>query len=387
MIILGVVVFTNIIESMILMPLSSTIKSDLVLNDNQWGVIISSYLFSAFISGLLSISVIDRFDRKRFLLVIYALFILGTLLCGIAESYAFLVFARIFAGFFGGIISAQVLAIVGDLIQPEHRGKATGIVMAGFSTAAALGIPLGLYIGLNWNWQMPFFFIAGMSVITWFYIMAILPKINAHRSKKTFLHSFRIFGTVAKNKNQLLALVFSCALVFGQFGIIPFLADYVEHNIGFKKEELVWMYFFGGILTFITNPFIGYLADRFGQLHTFLIIMLISCVPIVLLTSMGEAPIPVVLIITSAFFIFSGGRNIPGTALVLSTAAPYERGGFMSIRSAAQQLFSGIAVMLGSWILTQDEFGKYINFELIGYIAVFTSILSYFLLRSIKSNY
>jgi predicted MFS family arabinose efflux permease len=175
--------------------------------------------------------------------------------------------------------------------------------------------------------------------------------------------------------------------LFGQYAIIPYLADYVEHNIGFEKTELVWMYFFGGAITFISNPFIGFLSDRFGQLPIFLIIMLLSCIPIIIITSMGENPMPLVLITTTSFFVFAGGRNIPGTALVLSTAAPHERGGFMSIRSAVQQLAAGIAVMLGSFILFQDQTGKYFNFEYIGYLAVFTSISSYFILRLIKEKY
>ena len=385
--ILALVVFTNIIESMILMPLSSTIKVALYMNDNQWGVIISSYLFSAFISGILSIFVIDKFDRKRFLFVLYTLFIFGTFLCGIAETYEFLVFARIFAGFFGGVISAVVLAIVGDVIPPEHRGKATGIVMAGFSTAAALGIPLGIFIGLKWNWQMPFFFIVGLSMLTLVMVGLILPTMKEHLTKAKTVKSWEILRRIPKNSNQVKALVFSCTILFGQFAIIPYLADYVEHNIGFEKKELVWMYFFGGVLTFITNPFIGFLSDRFGQMRIFLIMMLISCVPIGFITAMGENPMPLVLLATSGFFIFAGGRNIPGTALVLSTAAPYERGGFMSIRSAVQQLASGIAVLLGSWILSQDSTGKYFNFEIIGYIAIGTSIISYFILKTIKSEY
>jgi predicted MFS family arabinose efflux permease len=387
MAILGLVVFTNIIESMILMPLASTIKTELEMNDDQWGVVISSYLFSAFISGILSIFVIDKFDRKKFLYTLYSLFIFGTFLCGISKSYEFLVFARCFAGFFGGVISAVVLAIVGDLIEPQHRGKATGIVMAGFSTAAALGIPLGLFLGLNWNWHMPFFFIVGLSMIGFALILIVLPKIDGHLKEARSVRSWNILIRIPKNIDQIKALVFSCTILFGQFAIIPYLADYVEHNIGFQKGQLVWMYFFGGILTFITNPFIGYLADRFGQIRIFVIMMLISCVPIIMLTSMGKNPLPLVLVVTSGFFIFAGGRNIPGTAIVLSTAAPYERGAFMSIRSAVQQLASGIAVLLGSWILTQDTSGKYFNFELIGYIAVGTSILSYFILKTIKSKH
>jgi predicted MFS family arabinose efflux permease len=387
MIILGVVVFTNIIESMILMPMASTIKATLHINDNQWGIVISSYLFSAFAAGITSIFLVDKFDRKNFLLVVYSLFIIGTLLCGLSTSYELLVFARIVAGFFGGVISAVTLSIVGDLIAAEHRGTATGIVMAGFSTAAALGIPLGLYLGLNWSWHAPFFFIVGMSLITLVAIFFVMPPVNAHLAKASEVKSWEILRRIPKNSNQVKALIFSCLLLFGQFGIIPYLADYVEHNIGFKKNELVWMYFFGGILTFITNPFIGYLSDRFGQKRIFLIVMLISCVPIALLTSMGKSPMPVVLIVTSGFFVFAGGRNIPGTATVISTAAPYERGGFMSVRSAAQQLASGIAVLLGSWILYQDANGKYFNFEFIGYIALGTSVVSYFILRTIKSTY
>jgi len=388
MVVLGLVLFTNILESMILMPLASTIKGELSMNEKQWGVAISSYLFSAFVSGIISIFIIDRFDRKKFLLFLYAFFILGTLFCGISYTYEFLVFARIFAGFFGGVISALVLAMVGDLIPPKHRGKATGIVMAGFSSAAALGIPMGLFLGLTWTWHMPFFFILGMALITWFLIAFLMPEMKEHLKRETTGYkSYHIIARVAGNRNQIKALVFTCTILFGQFAIIPYLADYVENNVGFRKTELVWMYFTGGALTFITNPFVGVLADRRGQLRIFLIMMLISCIPILLITSMGHNPMPLVLIATSSFFVFAGGRNIPGTALVLSTAAPHERGGFMSIRAAMQQLASGLAVMLGSFIIYQDETGKYFNFEYVGYLAVGTSVASYFILRRIRQQY
>lgn len=72
---------------------------------------------------------------------------------------------------------------------------------------------------------------------------------------------------------------------------------------------------------------------------------------------------------------------------MIATAAPYERGGFMAIRSALQQLASGLAVMISSFIVYQDETGKYFNFEYVGYLAVATSIISYLLLRNVKQIY
>ncbi len=386
MIILAAVVFTNILESMILMPLSPTIKADLGMDEKQWGLAISVYLFSAFIAGVGSIFIIDRFDRKRFLITQYALFIIGTLLCGLATSYEFLLFARIMAGFFGGVIGAIVMSIVGDLIRPEHRGKATGIVMAGFSSAAGLGIPLGLWLGHTWDWHMPFFFLVGLSVITWVLLVVYLPNVNKHL-EETGHKSYMILKTVWKNSNQMKGLLFTCTILFGQFAIIPYLADYMVHNVGLRENQLVWMYFFGGILTFVTNPFIGFLADKYGQLRVFLVVMGISLVPLAVITNMGINPLPVILIVTTAFFIFAGGRNIPGTAIVMGTAAPHERGGYMSIRSAFQQFASGFAVILGSWLTTQQEDGSYLHFEYVGYLAIGTSILSYFLLKTIKQQF
>lgn len=387
MIILASVVFTNILESMILMPLSPTIKKELSMDEKQWGLAISVYLFSAFVAGIISIFVIDRFDRKRFLIVQYALFIIGTLLCGLATSYEFLMFARAMAGFFGGVIGAIVMAMVGDLVTPEHRGKATGIVMAGFSSAAGLGIPLGLWLGHTWNWHMPFYVLVGFSLLTLIFLIMVLPQVNSHLKTNREHKSYMILRTVWKNSNQLKGLFFTCTILFGQFAIIPYLADFMVHNVGLLENQLVWMYFFGGILTFITNPFIGYLADRYGQLRIFLIIMLVSLIPIGIITNMSVNPLPVILIVTTAFFVFAGGRNIPGTAIVLGTAAPYERGGYMSIRSAFQQFASGIAVILGSWLVTQQEDGSYLHFEYVGYLAIGTSILSYFLLKTIKQDY
>ena len=59
----------------------------------------------------------------------------------------------------------------------------------------------------------------------------------------------------------------------------------------------------------------------------------------------------------------------------------------MSIRSAFQQFAGGLAVLLGSWLVTQQKDGSYLHFEYVGYLAIGTSILSYFLLKTIKQDY
>eukprot|EP01034_Spumella_vulgaris_P035277 gene35277-43495_t len=95
--------FTHILDFMIMMPLGPQFTQLFGISDAQFGLLVSAYTLSAGVSGLLASTYIDRFGRKRLLLVLYALFGLATLACGVAPTYATLMVARVLAGTFGGV--------------------------------------------------------------------------------------------------------------------------------------------------------------------------------------------------------------------------------------------------------------------------------------------
>src|SRR4051812_7616623 len=95
--------FTVILDFMIISPLGAILMPALQISPQQFGVIVSVYAFSAGVSGLLAAGLADRFDRKKFLLFFYAGFVLGTLCCGLANDYHFLLAARMVTGIFGGV--------------------------------------------------------------------------------------------------------------------------------------------------------------------------------------------------------------------------------------------------------------------------------------------
>jgi MFS family permease len=68
------------------------------------------------------------FERKRLLLIVFALFALATLACGLAPSYSTLMVARGLAGVFGGIMGAMVQTMIGDVIPFSRRARASGVV-------------------------------------------------------------------------------------------------------------------------------------------------------------------------------------------------------------------------------------------------------------------
>ena len=66
-----------------------------------------AYTLAAGASGLAAYTYIDRFDRKRLLLVLYGLFAMSTLACGVAPKYGSLMGARSAAGSVGGVLTAR----------------------------------------------------------------------------------------------------------------------------------------------------------------------------------------------------------------------------------------------------------------------------------------
>jgi MFS transporter, DHA1 family, inner membrane transport protein len=94
--------FTHIMDVMIMMPLGDIFMLEFDIGPDAFSILLSSYAIGAFISSLVGIFFLDRFDRKRALLILYAGFAFGTLLCGFATTYLMLLSIRFITGAFGG---------------------------------------------------------------------------------------------------------------------------------------------------------------------------------------------------------------------------------------------------------------------------------------------
>jgi predicted MFS family arabinose efflux permease len=152
--------FTVAVDFVIMMPLGPQLMRIFGIDTPAFNLAVSAYAGAAGVSGLCAAFFLDRFDRKAALLMIYAGFAIGTLLCALARTYETLVFARALAGFFGGIVGGISLAMVGDLVPDARRASAIGTVMSAFSVAQVAGVPLGLYFADKLGWHVPFLLLA-----------------------------------------------------------------------------------------------------------------------------------------------------------------------------------------------------------------------------------
>jgi predicted MFS family arabinose efflux permease len=378
--------FTHIVDFMIMMPLGPQLMRIFKISPQEFSLIVASYTFSAGICGFFGAFIIDRFDRKTAFAIAYIGFTLGTLACGLANSYQFLLAARILAGAFGGILGALVLSIVSDIIPIERRASAMGIVMTAFSAASVLGVPIGLWLATKFTWNAPFLFLAGFTTIITASIFKIIPSLTAHlQSKATRPTPLMVITNITNDKNALRALLMMSLLIFGQFSIIPFLSPYMVYNVGFQESELPFIYLCGGIGTIFTLPLIGKLADKYGRLKIFGYAIFLSAIPILTITNMVQMPVYYALIITTLFMILVGGRIVPATTMVTATVHPKNRGSFMSINSSIQQLSSGTASFCAGLVIVKNANGSLSHYNWIGFFALTASFISLYVAQKLKS--
>ncbi|WP_332913677.1 MFS transporter [Algoriphagus boritolerans] len=300
---LAAINFIHIVDFMILMPLGPQLMRIFDIGPSEFSLLVSSYTFSAGISSFFWSFFFWIDLTGKILIWVYVGFTIGTLGCALSPSYPVLLAARVISGIFGGLTSALILAIIGDLIPDERRGSAMGLVMAAFSFASVMGVPLGLFLASLSNWHMPFYILTGLAFLSLGMIYKFIPPIREHLSKEIKRpHPMEVISRVTSNSNQMRAITLSVMMMFGQFMIIPFLSPYNVANVGFTEMELTYIYIAGGAFTIFTSPWVGRLSDKYGKLKIFTIFMVFNLVPIGVITHLGVTPIPYVLLITTMFF-------------------------------------------------------------------------------------
>lgn len=377
--VLAAVQFTHIMDFMIVMPLGPQYLAALGITTFQFGMIVSAYAFSAAVSGLCVAWFVDRFDRRSALLGLYLGFTLSTIGCAAAPGFYTLLFARVAAGWFGGVLGANLLAIVGDVFPDARRGLATGIVTAGFSVASITGVPAGIFLAEWLGYQAPFAALGVLSLAVWLVAWWRLPHLRGHLGHQAGADVG--WGELFARPLHVRAYAFLTAIVMSPFFVTPYLPTYLLENVGLSESGLAGMYVFGGLASLVVMPLAGRLSDRLGKLPVFRVSAALTVVPILWLTNLGASATAVALTATTLFFITTSARYVPAMAMVTACALPRYRGRFMSVCSSVQQTAAGLASLAGGALLAllAAEGERMAGYPLVGILSSAAALTSVFL--------
>src|SRR5579871_3853777 len=383
--------FTVILDFMVMSPLGDMLMKSMNLKTSQFGFAVSSYAFSAGISGLLTAGFADKFDRKKLLLFFYIGFIAGTFFCSIATTYPMLIAARIITGLFGGVIGSISMAIVADLFPIEKRGRVMGFMQMSFGASQVLGIPIGLYIANSWGWQSPFLMIVILATIVWLLVLVKLKPVTAHLKVQTDKSALtHLLHTISK-RNYRIGFLATAMLSLGGFMMMPWGSAFAINNLKITQHQLPMLFMVSGVSSLIIMPLIGRLSDKIDKFKVFAFASLWMIVMVLIYTNLSVTPLPFVMLMNVCFMIGIMSRMVPSSAMVSALPEMRDRGAFMSVSSSLQQISGGIAAAVGGMIVYQkDKFSPLEHYNTLGLVIVGLSLISIFLIyrvsRLIKSQ-
>ena len=383
--IIALLQFTVILDFMVMAPLGAMLIRIMHISPGQFGWVVSAYAFSAAIAGILAAGFADKFDRKKMLLVFYAGFVLGTLLCGIAPDYQFLLMARMVTGLFGGVLMATNMAIIADLFPLSTRGRVMGYVQMAFAVSQVAGIPVGLLLANRLGWHMPFLMIDAICVPIGIVIIRWMQPVDAHLRERAAQQPLAHLIRTASQKKYLPAFLATVFLTTGGFLMMPYSTTFLVHNVGVGEQILPVVFIVAGIANLFTGPLIGKWSDKIGKFRMFIWGTLSAAILVTILTHLSITPLWEVLVINTLMYIAVFSRMIPSQALVSGVPEMKDRGAFMSINSSVQQLGGGVASAIGGWIISQDSAGRLVNYDILGFATLgafgICLILMYFVNR------
>ena len=384
--ILGFLQFTVILDFMIISPLGAIVMPSLRISPQQFGFAVSSYAFSAGVSGFLAAGFADRFDRKRLLLFFYFGFMLGTLLCALATTYPLLLVARIVTGLFGGVIGSVVFAITTDLFPLEMRGRVMGVISTAFAASQVLGLPAGLYLTGHWDWHAPFLAIIAVGVPAGLVIMLVMRPVVGHLALKQEHSALRhLINTIAEPRYRL-AFILVMLLPTGGYMLMPFGTAYIVNNVGLTFAVLPVIYLVTGVSAIFVGPLVGKASDSFGKFPMFCIGSLVTLVMVPLWTNIGHVPLATVIVINVVLFAGIFSRMIPAQALLSAIPDPAKRGAFNSVSASLQQFAGGVSASVAGWLIVQRPDGSLDHFDWLGYVVMAITLVTFALMYRVNKQ-
>ncbi len=293
------------------------------------GHLISIYALGVVIGAPVIVAVAARFPEKNVLIGLMLVNAVFNLLFAIAPGYKFLMVFRLLAGLPHGAFFGMGAVVAGKLARSGGEAKAVSVMFAGLTVANIFGVPLGTYIGHNYNWRFSFLLISAVALIAAFCIKRWMPVI-LHENKPGFKQTASLFT----RSSFWIIIAISAIGTGGMFAWISYIAPLMTEVAGFSANSITVIRIIAGVGMAVGNFVGGRLGDRFSPLKTTgsLLLSMVVCLFIVSLVSNYEVPSVIMTFVTGAvaFAVIS-----PMQMLMIQTAKGSEMLASSSLQASA----------------------------------------------------
>lgn len=314
------------------------------------GSMISYYAFGVVIGAPIIALFSNKFSLKTVLLFLVALCVVGNAIFTFSTSYFWLAIGRLVSGFPHGAFFGVGAIILSKIAPPGKVTLAVSGMIAGMTVANLVGVPLGTWLGHEYNWRYTFFLIAAFDALVILSVIFWVPILY----DKTETRLTEQFHFLKKPEPWLIfaATMFGNAGVFAWFSFVkPFMVNVSGFSAGFMTVIMMLM----GLGMVLGNLLSGKLSGRYSPLRIAATTDLVIVVSLLMLFAFGEnqaASLVMGFICCAGLFALSAPLQI----MLLQNAQGGEllgaAGGQVAFNlgSAIGAYFGGMMIVLGySW--------------------------------------
>ena len=323
----------------VIMGLLPEVAADFGVTETVAGYLISGYALAVAIGAIIFTAVLGRLDRKKSLLFLMLLFIIGNLLSATGPSYELVMVGRIIAALCHGAFFGIGSVLAADLVPATKRAGAIAFMFAGLTIANVLGVPFGTMLGQAAGWRATFWAITFIGVIALIGIAVLVPGNLARSTGGSILGEFTIF----RSPQVWLSMAVTILGYGGMFGAFTYIAFTLTGVSGFAATSVPWLLVLFGAGLFIGNILGGRAADR-NLAATLIIVLSILIVVLVgfALTASNQIATIIALVLMGGI----GFATVPGLQMRIMNHAAHAP----TLASGANIAAFNVGNALGAWV-------------------------------------
>lgn len=261
------------------------------MSKTQAGLIVTATVILSAVGGWLAGILADRFGRVRILQVTILWFAFFTFLCGFTNSFEQLLVARALQGLGFGGEWAVGSVLIGEMIRPEHRGKAVGTVQSGWAVgwgaANLLFVLLYSILPEHLAWRALFWVgIVPALLVLWIRRNVKEPEISSATRRKVEQHGGNFLEIFSPQllRTTLLASIMTTGMMIGYFAVFFWLPTFLKTERGLSvlsSGQYTMVVIVGSFLGYLAA---AYCADHMGRRPTFILFAVCSALIAVIYT-------------------------------------------------------------------------------------------------------
>ena len=224
------------------------------------GQMTTAYAMTYALMAPLIAAVAAHIPRKALLLGSLVIFVIANLMTAAAPNFSLAIASRIFAGLGAAMFAPTATGAAATLVAPDRRVYALSIVIAGLTSATALGSPIGAVIGTVGDWRWTMVFVSALAAVSALGVALML----AHIPLPARITLAQRIKPIADPRVSL-TLLTTWLYQSGQFITYTYFTLVFDRAIGHNAALVGVLLVAFGLSGTVANLFVGRLADSIGN--------------------------------------------------------------------------------------------------------------------------